>query len=252
MNRILHNFCQERYSQFETDLAVNWGVDARELARFSSLLKGIHRRQLSLACATTITGLRAARNEYAREIAETSYLSIVLCIKGLENCACVLVRQTIELALKHVYFATHPVEHAWAATRDNYKELSFQTLIDYIKRTDECQTFSGVGTSNLSGPIEDTFATLSRYVHVQSKRFMTYKRIRRPPRASAQALQKFDRVTASLWPALTVMLIVFFPERFAKAQEIEKGLITSTLPREIKASVVSHLRAWQSRGSSFP
>lgn len=242
MNKILHTFCQDTYSEFERDLISNWAVGPRSISGFSSLLKGIHRRQLALACAATIVGIRASRNEYAGELVQTSHSSIILAVKGLENCACVLVRQTIELTLKHIYFATHPVEHAWSATRDNYKEVSFQSLIEYVKRTDEYQQFSSGNTCLLCVPIEDNFAVLSRYVHMQSKRFMSYRKIGTASKINGDILQGLDRVTAVLWPALTALLVVFFRDRFIHAQEIEKNLIGSVFARETKISLAHYLR----------
>ncbi len=246
MSRILQAFYQETYADLENDLVVNWAVGAKGLAVLASVLKGIQRKQLSLACAATVTGLKSARNEYAEGIVQTSYLSVVLALRGMENSACVLVRQTIELSLKHIYFATHPVEYGWTVDRENYRELSFQALIDYVKKTSEYQDLFAETGCDLCGPIEDDFALLSRYVHVHSRRFITYRQIVTPPKIDGNTLQRLDRVTALLWPVLTALLVVYFPVRFARAQELEKKLIRATLPPKIKASLARYLRNRQS------
>jgi hypothetical protein len=242
MSTILQTFCQDTYSQFEADLISKWAVDPSDLAKFASIVKGMHRRQLSLGCMATIAGLRAPRNEYAAELVEATYLSIMLAVKGLENCACVLVRQTIELGLKHIYFAEHPVEYGWVATREGYREPNFHALLEYVKRTSEYQEFSKGGNCDLCEGIEEKFGVLSRYVHMQSKRFMSYKRMRMRPRVDGTILRRVDSLTAFLWPALTAMLMVFFPARFGRSREIEKRLIRSTLSRQLKAALAGYIR----------
>lgn len=247
MSGILNNFCREAYSQFEAELISKWAVDEKQLVAVAGDLKGIHKRQLSLACAATITGLRGARNEYAREMVETSYLSVVLAVKGLTNSSCVLARQTIELALKHIYFATHPVEYGWVASRLSYKEINFSSLMEYVKKTDEYREYLKGGGREICGDIEEKFADLSRYVHIQSKGFMSYKRMSTIRRIDGASLRRLDSLTASLWPALNVMLVIFFPSKFMRSQEIEKRLIRNGLSNELKTSLARYMRTWSSR-----
>jgi len=226
MNRILQNFCRDAYHDFENELMSNWAVDTSKLANFAPVTKAIHKRQLSLACVATITGLRVPRNDYAKELVEASYLSLILAIKGLENCACVLLRQSIELSLKHIYFATHPVEYGWVAVREGYREPSFQALLEYVKKTDEYQKFLKASNYDLCKVVEEQFGVLSRYVHMQSKRFMSYKRMNLGRRIDGTILNKHDILTACLWPSLNTMLVVFFPARFERASGSEKRLIS--------------------------
>lgn len=243
MSRILQKFYRNAYSEFEAELISEWAIDAIQLANIYNVVKSIIRRQLSLACAATIAGLRAPRDEYAGELVEASYLSMVLALKGLENCACVLVRQTIELSLKHIYFAKHPVEYGWVATREAYREPNFQDLVEYVKKTDEYQEFSKGSNFDLCVGIEEKFAVLSRYVHVQSKRFMSYKRMSIKRKVDGNILQRFDIMTAFLWPLLTIMLIIFFSDRFARSHEIEKRLIKNILSSEQKAALAVYIRS---------
>ena len=242
MNKILQNFYRDAYHAFEGELISNWAVDANQLVNFASVVKPIYKRQLSLACVATIAGLRAPRNEYAKELVEASYLSLVLGVKGLENCACVLVRQSIELALKHIYFAMHPVEYGWAATREGYREPHFHALLEYVKRTDEYREFLTASSFDLCERIDEKFGVLSRYVHMQSKRFMSYRRMNVTRRIDATILRRYDSVTAFLWPSLTTMLLVFFSARFDRARESEKRLIRSILPNELKVGLGRYMR----------
>jgi len=242
VNRILQNFIGDAYSQLEVDLVSNWAVDGGQLRSFSAILKGIAKRQLSFSCAATVSGLRSKRNEYAWGLIEASYLSMVVAVKGMENCACGLLRQTIELTLKHIYFATHPVEYGWALTRESYKALNFQALLEYVKSTDEYREFSKCGNSNLSEGIEERFAVLSRHVHVQNKRFMSYRQMRTERKVDGVLLRRVGSLTASLWPSLTVMLVIFFPDRFVRAHEIEKRLIRSTFSHQVKQALAGYLR----------
>ena len=242
MNRILQDFFQGAYSKLEADLVSNWAVDREQLTGFSDIVKGIAKRQLSLSCAATVSGLRSQRNEYAWGLIEASYLSMVVAVKGMENCACSLLRQTIELTLKHVYFATHPVEYGWALTRESYKALNFQGLLEYVKSTDEYREFSQCGESNLSEVIEERFAVLSRHVHVQNKRFMSYRKMRTEQKVDEVLLRRVSGLTASLWPSLTAMLVIFFPDRFERAHEIEKKLIRNTFSHQVKQTLAGYLR----------
>ena len=63
---------------------------------------------------------------------EAGQLTLIMGMKGLENTWCVLLRQSIELALKHIYFASHPVEYQWALSREDYRDLTFQSLLELV------------------------------------------------------------------------------------------------------------------------
>ncbi len=142
MSNLLNRFFKDEYQDFREYLIKQWGLNTKLLGRIDSQLKPIHKRYLSFACAATAVGQRAPRNEYLSGVVEVIHLSLVLAAKGLENSTCVLSRQSIELILKHIFFSTHPVEYNWAETRVDYKDLTFQNLIEFIRRTDEYRAFA--------------------------------------------------------------------------------------------------------------
>ena len=232
MNKALKHFCRGEYDRFRHHLGSLWGVSERDLALLDPVLKPIHRRYLSLACASTIVSQRAQRAEHAKSIVEVSFLSMVLAVKGLESPACFLLRQSMELVLKHVYFSTHPVEYQWASTREGYRDLSFQMLLEYLSRTDE---YRAVGTGHdLCGKMNCLYGSLSRHVHAQSRRFIRYGRAASSYRADAETLRAFERVTRQLWPILGLLLLVYSTGRFRRASASEQALVRSCLSKGLR------------------
>jgi hypothetical protein len=233
MTRTLPAFLSDEYNRFRS-LAINeWNVDEGYLASIEHLLKPIHKRYLSLACAATIAGYRAQRNEYAEGIVEVGNLCLVLTLKGLENPSCVLLRQSIELVLKHIFFSSHPTEYQWAQSRVDYKDLTFQGLVEYIGRTDE---YRSLGDSHdICNKIGEWYGVLSRYVHVHSRGFMRYSRSGTGYRPTEAHIKKLEERTKGVWPCLIVLLTIFHIERFRKASLIEQRLIKQGLPKQYKS-----------------
>jgi hypothetical protein len=155
-----------------------------------------------------------------------------MAIKGLENPACVLLRQDIELVLRHVYFRTHPTEHAWASTRDDYRELSFRFLLGYLQRTDEYREVRD--DNRLCSEIEQQYGNLSRHVHVHSPPFMVYNSARRDSVATKAQVEALDTRTRLVWPNLTFIIARFETVRFAKASTLEQTLIRKGFPPDYK------------------
>jgi hypothetical protein len=239
MSRIRTNFYREQYSNFKEYVVSVWAVKKTELTPLEEYLKQIHRRYLSLACASTIIGQKAARRIHIEVVPEACHLSIVLAIKGLENPACVLLRQSIELVLKHIFFFTHPVEFGWANSREGYKELTFQKLIEYLDRTEELQKLEK--GSEIRDRLNELFNILSRYVHVHSKKFIGYNIASRTYKPKVETIIKFNQRTREIWPLLTAILIVYFPKQYLRASDLERKIIRDGINRDLKTAVDKYL-----------
>lgn len=235
MNRELSRFCKEQYEYFSQSLINQWAVDQKHVKKFEAQLKPIFKRYLSLSCAATVIGHRAKRNDYIEVVVEVSLLCMILAIKGLENPSCVLLRQSIELVLKHIYFSTHPVEYEWSQSRIGYRELTFQKLHEYICRTEEFIKLDR--DHDLYNRLLDKFNLLSRHVHVHNKGFMGYCKVGSVYRPTNRSIKKLGEYTKEVWPILTSFLVVHFPIRYQKSNEIEKNLIRSGLPKNIRDKV---------------
>jgi hypothetical protein len=237
---MLAHFFKDQYSAFNATLISNWSISKQSIRQYDANIKAIHKRQLSLACIATIISKQTQRSEYAEGIVETSHLAMVLAIKGLENSAFVLLRQTIELTLKHIFFSTHPTEYKWASTRIDYKELTFQRLIEFIKKTDEYQVFSQ--NHKMCDVVEKLYGELSRYVHVHNSNFIGYSKTGLKYKTDKTIIDKLDRNTKVLWPVLIVLLVIFFPKKYNHASAIEKKLIRNALPKTLKLSLDTYIR----------
>ena len=187
-----------------------------------------------------MAGRRAPRNEYIYDAIEAAQMSLVLALKGLSNPGLVAARQTIELVLKHVFFASHPIEYSWARTRLDYRELTFSALLEFIKRTDEWHAcdFSG----NLVEAVNHWYAICSRHVHVHNRRFSNYGGVSHRA-VQPSDLDEFNSISAQLWPALGAMLVIFSSGRFARASVIEQRLIRKGLTQRYDKPIRQHLRS---------
>jgi hypothetical protein len=232
MSRTLSEFLSERYESFRNGLISDWGVSERRVQAMDEKLKPLHSRFLSVSCAASIASYRGKRCESAQGIIEVSGLSLVMAIKGLENPSCCLLRQAIELALKHIYFLNHPVEYGWATSRVDYKELNYQFLIDYLARTDDFK--AAPKAVDWRNRIDYWYGILSRYVHVQSKDFMTWSLQDSARRPAHKLLAKMEERASGVWPALTVLLITSQLSKFRKASLPEQRLLKLYLPADIK------------------
>ena len=82
--------------------------------------------------------------------------------------------------------------------------------------------------------LNDWFGALSRYVHVHSRAFMDYKSFKSAFQPTSDIIKKFNERTKEVWPLLTILLITYFPERYLRANSIEKQLIRNILPINLR------------------
>lgn len=239
MNSPINKYINEQYSNLKNDLLSNWGVTERDIIQFHDHLRAIYKRFLSLACACTVIGYRARRNDYVNGVIENAYLSIALTLKGLENPSCVLLRQSIELVLKHIYFSSHPVEYEWARSREGFRDLNFQSLLTYLGN---CQERKNLDPSNdVCQLLNEWFGRLSRHVHVHNLRFIAFGGLTRTPRSNGQIVSRLSERTKEIWPLLINLLIAFFPKKYLNASEIEKRLVLNALSRDRKKQINTYL-----------
>lgn len=241
MSRESSLFYRRRFQEYRADLVTSWAVRENTIAPVETILRSIHRRYLGFACLTTVLAQNALRNDYVKALPEVSYLSTVLAVKGLDNPSSVLLRQSIELALKHIYFTTHPTEFGWSLNRTSYREISFQFLIEYIRKTDESSAFPHM--TELIGEVDRQFHVLSRFVHMHSRRFIPYRTSASVTAAHRESIGALNQKTRELWPVLTVLLIAFFPKRFLRANANEKAIILMSAGVTRATHVKSYLRS---------
>ena len=239
MNNILSRYSNEQYAYFRGELEKKWGIAGSSLKSHDARLKGIYRRYLSLACAATIVGRKTRAREYLDGVIEVCYLAQVLAVKGLENPMFVLLRQSIELVLKYIFFMFHPVEFHWAATREGYRDINFQLLLEFVKQTEEHKEFSKF--SNLAEEINKIYSIMSKHVHVLNRGFMRYNKIGSSFLPNATILKKFDATTKELWPILIKLMIIYFPDKYHNAQDIERKLIMNSFKKQARGFTHKYL-----------
>jgi hypothetical protein len=227
VSREVSQFYRERFQEFRSDLTVSWAIRQETLTPLDVTLRTIHRRYLGVACVATLVAQNSPRNDYVRALPEVTFLAAVLAIKGLENPGSVLLRQSIELVLKHIYFASHPVEFQWSLNRLGYREISFQFLLDYIRKTDESNVFPQM--NGLLDRVDRLFHEFSRFVHVHSRRFIPYRTFQSVTTANSSCVAMLGTRTRELWPLLISLLIIYFPTRFTHANLSERRIISSSL-----------------------
>lgn len=234
MSKTLQLFQKEEYDKFKKSLLSDWSIEDPKLTSWEQKIKPIHKHYLSLACAATIVGQRINHKEYSHSIVEASHMSIVLTLKGLKNPAYVLLRQIIELSLKHIYFLSHPVEYSWTINRLDYRDLTFQGLLEYLGRTDQHKLIKKNGL-DICDALAAQYPTLSRYVHVHSQKFMAYKA---PSIASGlKSLTDLEMQTKSFWTHATILLLIFYPQKYLNASASEQRLIKSCMSKEQKEAL---------------
>ncbi len=239
MSNTLRDFYKDQYTDFASKLLASWGITEEQLAALSEEVKPLHKKYLSLACIASVAAHRKKRNEYVSSIVDVCQLAIILAIKGTENSANVLLRQSIELTLKHIYFLTHSTEYKWTQNRDDYREHGFQSLLEYLQMTDEIRNLDS--KELLIDPLTHHFALMSRYVHAHSgkyQRFFAFSESK-----SSDLLKKLNQVSCSLWPALICILIIFSNTEYNRASDLEKRLIRSGLPQKQKSFIDAHLKS---------
>jgi hypothetical protein len=239
MSKPLDEFVKIRYLEFSEAVVDNWGINKKELLKVGAEFKPIFKRYLSLGCAATLVGERKSRNEYVQGLIEAGQLCLVLGLKGLENACCVILRQSIELVLKHIYFSTHPVEYEWVTFHEGYRDLTFQKLLDFWTITPEYRALDP--DRNVYALVNDWFGVLSRHVHVHSKRFIGYKQVNLGHRIDITGLRKLNDRTKEIWPLLTIILVSQFPKSFLNASVVERRLIRNFLPTKFRDRLDSYL-----------
>lgn len=241
MNKELIVFCRKSYAEFEDKLGSTWGFEAEQIAKLPGIVRKAHKAHLSHSSLCAILGAASERNSHIGAAPETSLLALVLSGKGMMNPACVLLRQCIELTLKHIYFSTHPVEYSWSETRIGYREITHQFLLDYISKTDELSQLT-LGTEALEG-ISHEFGILSRFVHAHSREFHQFDAVPTVEEDNFKILRKFSDYYLRTLPQLCYLLIGFFPQEFLKANSNEKCLMRSILPPDLSKSAKEYLKA---------
>jgi len=239
MSKPLDDFVKTRYSEFSQAAINNWGIDSKELLKVGGEFKPIFKRYLSLGCIATLVGGRRARSVYVQSLIEASQLCLVLGLKGLENACCVILRQSIELVLKHIYFSTHPVEYEWVTFHEGYRDLTFQKLLDFWIITPEYRAFDP--DKSVYTLVNEWFGVLSRHVHVHSKKFIGYKQVNLARRIDITGLRKLNDRTKEIWPLLTIILVGQFPKSFYNASVVERRLIRNFLPKKLRDKLDSCL-----------
>ena len=239
MGTTLEKFYKYQLTDFKKILNTGWSVGGAYIKTIEPRLKPIHKRYLSLACLSTVIGYRSQRNEYVEGVVETAHLSLIMAIKGIENPTCVLLRQTIELVLKHIYFSTHHVEYAWVQSRENFREINFQLLLEYIRKTDEYRNF--YSNDEICIKINEKFGVLSRYVHVHHKGFMGYSKTASFYRSNYNIIKKLEELTKEIWPRLTALLLIFFPQKYYSASALEKKIIRNSMPKSLLKKIDNYL-----------
>lgn len=238
MNRVNRRFISSEYGVFAAHVQTHWACAGGLWQAHEPITKGIYRRYLGLSCIAQILTEASMRNAYVRALPEAAYLGIVLALRSCQSTCSVVLRQTIELALRHIYFETHPVEYSWAQKRDGYREMDFVALMEYLKKTDEVEALPG--SAQLLATISDWYARLSRYAHLHNGSYMGFPGINQPQ--TDVDLSLLRNASESLWPQLIVLLAVFQPDCFVKASAAEQRLVRDALSTPLKRAVASYFR----------
>lgn len=124
--------------------------------------------------------------------------------------------------------------------RQNYREISFQFLLDYARKTDEAKNTQYF--SDLLSELEGHFHVLSRFVHMHSKHFIPYAGIN-VCAAHATTISFLKEKSLELWPLLIVVLITFFPAKYLKANANEKMLVRTATGTALWKKTAEYLRS---------
>jgi hypothetical protein len=235
----LKGFVNAEFVRFEKDLQANWHVAPALISARLADLKSIFRKYLALSCTAASMSDSASRPGYLSVVAETGYLSMVLALRGAQNTSMVLTRQTIELVLKHIYYAQHPVEHAWAQRRTGYREITFQFLIEYLRSMEELELLPK--HDDVIAVLLDWYAKLSVHVHVHNARHLGFPEINSPPATTSASIDSLRAASDELWPVLVLLMRVFCDDQYLAMSEREKDLARSCFPSGLKGQC----RAWE-------
>jgi hypothetical protein len=227
VNKELQVFCQKRFAEFKQHTIDCWGIAAPMFASVEKDLKSLHKQHFGLTTLCAMLSDGNDRGIYLASVPEVTELAIILTLKGLSNSSYVLMRQCIELALKHIFFSTHPVEFHWSQTREGYKEIGFQFLLDYLRKTDEYGE-NGVKW-NLITDIEADFHRFSRYVHVQNASFMAFVQPTSSIAEISRQASSFALHGRALVSRLCFLLALFFRQEINRSQANEIALIKNAV-----------------------
>lgn len=234
MNRSLKTFCDSEYRRFRECLQEEWGVSTASISSAEANIKHMHKIYLALACAATVCGSRTRGKEYASGIVENASLSIVMGVKGRQEVAYVLIRQTIELALKFVYFNSHPIEYEWVKNRDDYR-ITFQFLRDYICKLDTIRPLNK--GNRIADALDEWYGLLSRYVHTHNKRFIGYATQYHRRSNQLPLIPELTNRAKQTWTPVVEILVFNAIEKFGRASMNEQNLIRSLMSRQAKLTL---------------
>ena len=226
------------YDVFAEHLHTHWGCATDLWQAHEPTIKGIYRRYLALSCVAQILSDGSKRNAYVRALPEAGYLAMVLALRSCQSACSVLLRQTIELSLRHIYFDTHPVEYSWVQKRDGYRDLDFVGVMEYLKKTDEIELLQG--SAQILATICDWYARLSRYTHLHNGSYMGFPGINEAQ--TEVDLSLLRHASESLWPQLILLLCVFHADCFLKASAAEQKLVRDALGTPLKRALASYFR----------
>ncbi len=95
----------------------------------------------------------------------------------------------------------------------------------------------------LVNQLEGEFHVLSRFVHVQNRTFIRYRRMPRTlTSADSGAVSMFRTRSRELWPLLISILIVFFPLKFVRCNKNEIAVIRASAGPTWGTRIAKHLR----------
>ncbi len=239
MSRSLTQFQKDRLKEFSIDIQSNWGGSA-EICNTPNIVR-IHKRYLAVAClASLLIQRKKQRNEYAKALPEVTFLTTVMATKGLESPAFVLLRQSIELCLKQIYFSTHPVEYAWSAHKDGYREISFQFLMENLKKTEELSNFPE--SELILTQLSNEFSESSRHVHVHSRKFIKFGIAAPSDLNLPEAIKNIANKCTETWALIISLIIMQFPQTYIKASNLEKQVIMEGVPSKYKQNLLLYLK----------
>lgn len=223
MNKELRKFCITEFVNFENELANSWSIERSKLSKMAEHLKRAHKSYLAFATLCHTITLENERSSYIKSAPEACLLSLAMITKGLENSSHVMMRQCIELTLKNIYFFNHPVEYKWSQNRINYREINFQFLLDYLRKSDEMDLYEK--KEDLILRIEEHFHILSRYVHVHNIQFASFSTTDFSTKDNISSLKKCADAICEILALLISINVAFFLPQFLSSQSNEQALV---------------------------
>ena len=186
-------------------IRTSWGVGQG----FPEYLIGEVKRQSALitcvavACHAGTLGTKC--RHYARAIPEALLLSTVMACHGVGNPQMVLLRQSIELALRYSYFTDHPVENELVQTSDNLRQFGYTFLSEYVKKHPR---FAALPSAEIFAQrLNDVHSKTSRFVHVYNQSFYGFEKQAVSGRLLATAVRDQTAQFEALFPGLVAVVL---------------------------------------------